>query len=880
MAFNRSFDEFLSERERRKARLDKERLRNNLLEKHRRKVRSDLYSWCCHALQSAIHDDRPAAKEPARHHQLLIRELEAVARCETDRLMIWLPPGYAKALALDTPIPTPDGWKMMGQLRVGDQVFDEKGKICNVIVVSPIWRNRQVYRVTTNCGDEIIADEAHVWQVDMPGHHKVRKRKWVPDEKKKKPGTPRKPREYEPGYWIRLKTTKQIAGLNWNKFRIKRAEALQLPERDLSIDPYLLGLWLGDGNSGSAHITVADKELSWVQEELERLGYKTSALKPASMASRSAGVLLVPGLRKKLADLDLLYYPKTHNYGWKHIPDEYLRASYEQRVSLLQGLIDSDGTVGNSLAPRACNGYVSFCNTNRELAENVRELVRSLGLRAQWCEGPATLNGKVCGTAFRVGFLFERAARLPRKAALCRPRRNGHLIRVSATPAGRADTVCISVDSESHLFLAGRSMTPTHNSTYASILFPPWFLAQRSGLRIIGTSHGADLAETFSGKVRSLADEYSNDLGYTLTDRNVGMWRTSNFGEYRAAGVGGSITGRRADCILIDDPVKDRKEAESETTRNDVWDWYRGVVLQRLVPGGRIILIQTRWHLDDLSGRLVELSKAGGDKWRVIKLPAIADAIDDPLGRRIGEALWPEWEDEAALARKHGAMGDYEWGAQFQQDPQPAGASFFKLDDLLVFGKGAEYPIACEIVFTTIDSAMKSGSGHSGTGAMHWGWSPHFGIPLTLLDWDVVSVDGYLLHSWLDATFARGEELAQQCRARRGYVGALIEDKVSGTILLQQAQAQGKPAMAIDSKLTAMGKEERAFDASPYVAAGRAKFSQFAYDKTLEWEGSAKNHALTQVLGLRIGSKDVGARDLLDCFTYGVILGLGTQAGF
>lgn len=218
-------------------------------------------------------------------------------------------------------------------------------------------------------------------------------------------------------------------------------------------------------------------------------------------------------------------------------------------------------------------------------------------------------------------------------------------------------------------------------STYASILFPPWFLAQEPKSAIIAASHTQELAERWGRRCRNLIAEHGNQLGVGLSPdaTAIGRWETTQGGEYFAAGVGGSITGRRADLALIDDPVRSREDADSELIRNRTWDWYRSDLYTRLKPGARIILIQTRWHEDDLAGRLMAEMATGGDQWDVVSLPALAED-DDPLGRRPGQPLWPEWEDADALAQKRRAVGPRDWSALYQQRPAPEEGDYFKAE--------------------------------------------------------------------------------------------------------------------------------------------------------------------------------------------------------
>ena len=167
-------------------------------------------------------------------------------------------------------------------------------------------------------------------------------------------------------------------------------------------------------------------------------------------------------------------------------------------------------------------------------------------------------------------------------------------------------------------------------STYASKLFAPWLFAQASGLSIIGASNAARLAKLFSGEVQSYVREHANTLRCGVLTRSVERWRTANGGQYLAAGVGSTITGFRADLAVIDDPVKSREEADSETAREKVWQWWLSDLRTRLRPGGRVALVMTRWHEDDLGGRLL-MHSAGA--WRVVKLPALAGSADPWAGR-------------------------------------------------------------------------------------------------------------------------------------------------------------------------------------------------------------------------------------------------------
>lgn len=211
-------------------------------------------------------------------------------------------------------------------------------------------------------------------------------------------------------------------------------------------------------------------------------------------------------------------------------------------------------------------------------------------------------------------------------------------------------------------------------STYTSILFPAWFMAQRPGAALITASHTATLAQDFSRRTQRLVREHAALLGYTADNRAADLWYTSHGCRVLSAGVGGAVTGSRADLALIDDPVKSREDADSERMRDVAWNWFRADLLTRLRPGGRIVLIMTRWHEDDLAGRLLADEP---ERWRVLRLPALAEA-GDALGRAPGEPLWPSWESLDVLDDKRRTLGERDWAALYQQTPRAAEGALFR----------------------------------------------------------------------------------------------------------------------------------------------------------------------------------------------------------
>jgi len=216
-------------------------------------------------------------------------------------------------------------------------------------------------------------------------------------------------------------------------------------------------------------------------------------------------------------------------------------------------------------------------------------------------------------------------------------------------------------------------------SHYGNVNFAPYYLGRNPDHGIITASYGQDLADKWGRRSRNIVagQDYRAIFGFGVASNSgaANRWATERGGEYIAVGVGGPITGNRADGAIIDDPVKGREEAESETVREKVKAWYKDDFWTRLKPDAWVVLIMTRWHEDDLAGWLIEEAKKGGEQWEVLSLPALAEE-NDPLGRKIGEPLWPEWFTPAMFAE---AQRDRRrWTALYQQRPTPEEGDYFK----------------------------------------------------------------------------------------------------------------------------------------------------------------------------------------------------------
>ena len=227
-------------------------------------------------------------------------------------------------------------------------------------------------------------------------------------------------------------------------------------------------------------------------------------------------------------------------------------------------------------------------------------------------------------------------------------------------------------------------MPPRHGkSTLASVAFPAWHLGKNPQHEFISCSYSGSLAMSFSRKVRQLVREpnYKYIFEETKLDKDsqsIESWLTTRGGGYVAAGVGGGITGKGANILLIDDPVKNREDAESENNREATWDWYTSTAYTRLSPGGGILVILTRWHDDDLAGKLLTAGEEGADQWEVVKYPAIAE--ENETYRKQGEPLHPERYNLESLEMIQRAIGPRDWTALYQQNPVSDEGDYFNRD--------------------------------------------------------------------------------------------------------------------------------------------------------------------------------------------------------
>ena len=370
--------------------------------------------------------------------------------------LLFLPRKNGKALDIDTPIPTPSGWSTMGELEVGDEVFDENGAIVRVTAATDVMTMRDCYRVSFADGSSIVADADHQW---------LAKPAWSA---------------------ARVVTTAQMAarvrcgaGFYWS---LATPGAVQLEQAGLPVDPWVLGFWLGDGSARDARITIGAGDYPEISAEFARGGVSLRPVpsSPLTYWAHDRGYRRKGSLNERLRRLGV--------FSAKRIPPCYLRASIEQRMALLAGIVDSDGHVTK-------RGQVEIVTVLPDFAADIIELVRSLGFKASMSVDRARLNGRDCGPRHRIQFWAykgDAVATLPRKLARLKARpirtRSRRLSIVSIEPVKTRPVRCIEVDGASRLYLAGRGWTPTHNSEFAAAILLAMILID-----------GEDAAEGYCG---------------------------------------------------------------------------------------------------------------------------------------------------------------------------------------------------------------------------------------------------------------------------------------------------------------------------------------------------------------------------------------------
>jgi len=443
---------------------------------------------------------------------------------------------FGKALALDTPIPTPSGWTTMGELKDGDILFNSKGESCNVIKAHEIMYNRPCYKILFDNGEEITADEEHLWftQNRTERYHMCE-------------GT--------------IKTTKQIydtlyAGSKKEpNHRISTvAGGVNYSKRELPIDPYVLGLWLGDGANEGAQITAGKRDVFEIVNTLKQRNQFDEII-VTEYKNNVYGVRPTTKNTKKITSLNTLLkqYNLTFN---KHIPDDYMLSDRNQRLDLLKGLIDSDGYIDQK-------GNCRFYNTNIELAKQTEKLIRSLGYKTTYREYIPTLNGISCSKVADVRFtpredvctISFKTQRIKHKEIenISKYRNQWNYIKKIEKLENSVPVRCITVDSPDSLYLIGNTFIKTHNTTLTSI-YALWLTCFDDYKRVVIVANKESTAIMI---LRRVALAYENLPNWLKPGVDQYGKKEILFGNGSGIAIstttGSAVRGDTVNCIIIDE---------------------------------------------------------------------------------------------------------------------------------------------------------------------------------------------------------------------------------------------------------------------------------------------------------------------------------------
>lgn len=680
-----------------------------------------------------------------RHHAKMADAFERVARGELKRLIINMPPRHR--IDIKEEIPTTTGFRTVEDIQPGEYVFAPSGAPVLVTGKSAVYEER-LYEVRTSDGQTLRCDGEHLWTVRFGSNDKP---------------------------FVTLSTQDILHKLETESWRkhgnlplLPNLSPLQYPERLLPINPYVLGVWLGDGSSYGASIGCSYADMPAMRAQVESCGYETTH-------NPKFQQFTVLGLHAQLREANLLKN--------KHVPEVYLCASVEQRMALLQGLIDTDGDVTKE-------GKVTFNSSNEKLVDSVLCLLHGLGVKARKTYRQTSYKGKPSQPSFRVMFKLAGAARLPRKAERCRATEGNWARSIDVRRLdGVAAVQCLQVANEDGLFVAGRGCLVTHNtkSEFASYLLPAWFLGKYPHKKIIQCSHTAELAVGFGRKVRNLVDTDTYhrifpDLNLATDSKAAGRWNTNKGGDYFAIGVGGAVTGKGADLLIIDDPHSEQEAALAEVNP-DIYDktyeWYTSGPRQRLQPGGAIVIVMTRWSRRDLSGQILKDATQNDSlgEWEVIEFPAILPS---------GAPLWPEFWSIEELNKVKRDVPNSKWQAQYQQNPISESAAIVKREWWREWN--SDVPPRCDFILQSWDTAFEKSQRADYSACTTWGvfYKPD--------ESGADQANLILLNAFRDRMeFPELKKLALEEYQEWQPDGVIIEKKASGAPLIYELRSMGVP---------------------------------------------------------------------------------------
>lgn len=660
-----------------------------------REARTDFGAYC-----------RWMGKPNAAHHRLWVNEF--VTGQDSSQLLKLAGPNTAVLaprgpLDIETPVATPDGWKPLKALSVGDLVFADDGNPVKVLAAID-YPETECFEVVMSDGTSVICDDSHRWDVRRMGTDA--KGKWrtvtLQEIRQFVPAGPRPNQNTGPGRAMRLAEPGEKPWLDtrgYSRYQVPVAAAVNYPDRPLPIDPYFLGVLLGDGalSQGTVRFHKDDADL------VDRVRVALPDDCMLVSASRRAGdwrVRTVDGKKTKRplggignpvvqALIDLGLWGKKSEE--KFIPQDYLLGSIAQRLALLQGLLDTDGTCKKQIGL----GGVSFGSSSELLIAGITELVRSLGgivmaLKPQRSGYRKPSGERVeCRTSHRVSLRLPEGVNpfhAARKAALyqgpCAGRSNSGLVRsiVDIRPVGTRPVRCITIAHESERFIGG-SYLSIKNSAKSTVLglLTSWAIgvhaSARMMLRLLYLGYSLDIARSRSHTIKAIIGtrrytEVFPMVRLSKARQSDELWAIDyDLAEIDAIGddpytlvgqgLSGSITSRRSQLIILDDVIKSSESIQNPEIRRKLITNWQEVVRPTMLDGGRAIALGTRFLKSDIFATTFNEN----NDWRVLKQQAIV-ADENGLER----SYWPEFFSLEYL-RKLRTEDPIAFSYQFQNNP-------------------------------------------------------------------------------------------------------------------------------------------------------------------------------------------------------------------
>lgn len=683
------------------------------------------------------------------YHDYVIEKIESTVNGTGKRnLIIAMPPRHTKPLDVDTLVLMSDGtYRRLGDIQPGEYIINRLGRAGRVEEVHE-QGVRPVLKITTHSGRTVRAEASHPF--------------WTPNG------------------WV-------MAGY------LEPGDVLACVNRPLPMEVRndrrpeefrLAGYLTGDGSisGNNAAFTNIDPEvLADITHCVETLGFKIRRQHPDRPTYQ-----LTSGIRDWLRDNGMA----DTDSRTKRVPSWVFNATPDLIAEFVAAYFACDGCVtGRGFAQGRRDVLVEFSCIQRPLLEDTQRLLLRLGIQSRIRARQSTYTYKGNSkpvTSYSLALpstddVDKFATRVPvvgakrERLIVAEHRRtsfDGDWLPdavVSVEHDGEAECRCLSISGDPS-FTANDLVV--HNTEIVSNNLPAWILGRNPNAKIILASYNLELAMRNSRIARNKLDDPRwpfPEVALAQDSKAAQRWGTSDGGEVLAAGVGAGITGFGADVLIIDDYLRGREDADRKTERDRVWAWFREDASTRGQPGFKTICMATRWHSDDLIGRI--LNEPGAlDEWEVVSLPALAEP-GDPLGRVEGEPLDPERYPVHELLRIKARIGPRGWGALYQQRPTPAEGNLIKREWWQFYDPSEMKRKGLKATAMTVDPAFGAGDNND---------------PSVVGVWGMLNGRYYLMDVWRKSVSYPQLRLALGELYRKWHVTAVIEDIGPGKILLQE----------------------------------------------------------------------------------------------